>query len=92
MLERLVTASPTTVALVALQALVVAFLALHDWAPLGRLNDVRAVQAADSRGRLVVVTLASTLPFAFGLWATVAYGLERVEISMNRRIPKSAAI
>ncbi len=52
------------VAFLALQGFVVLFLALHDWVPLGRLNDVRAVQSADSRARLVAVTVLSTAPFA----------------------------
>jgi hypothetical protein len=60
-------------ALIALQVFVVVFIALHDWVPLGRLNDVRAVQAADSRVRLVTVTILSTLPFAVGLIASVWY-------------------
>ncbi len=55
--------------LTALQIFQVAFLLCHDWLPLGRLNDTRAVQAADSRSRLITVTLISTLPYAFGLIA-----------------------
>jgi hypothetical protein len=60
-------------ALIAGQVFVVAFLALHDWIPLGRLNDVKAVQAADSKARLIRVTLLSTLPFALGLAASLYY-------------------
>jgi len=63
--------------LIALQVFVVAFIALHDWVPLGALNDVAAVQAADSRTKLVAVTELSTLPFAFGLGATVVHAGER---------------
>jgi hypothetical protein len=57
--------------LIGLQSYVVLFIALHDWTPLGALNDVRAVQAADSRARLVGVTVLSTLPFACGLGASL---------------------
>jgi hypothetical protein len=64
---------PLVVALIALQVYVVAFIALHDWVPLGDLNDVAAVQAADPRGKLVAVTVLSTLPFLVGLCGTVAY-------------------
>lgn len=65
---------PLTIdALIALQGFVVAFIALHDWIPLGVFNDVRAVQAADPRGKLVLVTVLSTAPFAFGLGATIVY-------------------
>jgi hypothetical protein len=69
-----VTAAPPRIqALVALQSFVVLFIALHDWIPLGRLNDVRAVHAADSTVRLVIVTVLSTLPFAIGLAASAYY-------------------
>jgi len=63
--------------LVVLQIFVVAFIALHDWVPLPPLNDVAAVQAADSRAKLIVVTVLSTLPFAFGLGATIVYAEQR---------------
>ena len=65
--------SALVTALIALQAFVVMFIALHDWIQLGSLNDVKAVQAADSRDRLVWVTVYSTAPFAFGLAGSVAY-------------------
>ncbi len=58
-------------ALIALQAFVVAFLLLHDWVPLPPLNDVRAVQAADTKGRLVIVTILSAAPYAYGLAASI---------------------
>jgi hypothetical protein len=60
-------------ALIALQGFVVAFIALHDWVPLGALNDVSAVQAADPRSKLITVTALSTAPFAVGLGGTIAY-------------------
>ena len=34
-------------ALFAIQCFHVMFLALHDWVPLGKLNDVKAVRAAN---------------------------------------------
>lgn len=55
------------IALVALQAFQVAFLWLHDWVPLGRLNNIAAVQSQDSRQRLILVTILSSLPFSVGL-------------------------
>lgn len=64
--------TPVT-ALIVLQLFVVLFIALHDWIPLGRLNDVRAVQETDSRPKLLRVTALSTLPFAIGLIASVYY-------------------
>ncbi len=59
-------------ALIILQLFVVLFLALHDWVPLGTLNNLAAVQAADSPARLVAVTALSTLPFAVGFAGSVA--------------------
>jgi hypothetical protein len=40
-------------ALLALQVFQVLFLWIHDWIPLGRLNDVAAVCSQDTRRRLV---------------------------------------
>jgi len=69
--------------LIALQSFVVVFIALHDWVPLGALNNVRAVQAADPRGKLVAVTALSTLPFAIGLGSTIAYADGRLPGWLN---------
>jgi hypothetical protein len=65
------------VSLIGLQSFVVVFIALHDWVPLGSLNNVIAVQSADSKQKLVVVTLLSTLPFAVGLGGTIFYAGSR---------------
>jgi hypothetical protein len=59
--------------LLGLQVFQVLFLVLHDWIPLGRLNDVKAARAANPGSRLFVTTLVSALPFAFGLAATLFY-------------------
>ena len=53
--------------LLALQLFQVLFLWIHDWVPLGRLNDVAAVRSVDTRSRLVVVTLIQSVPFTLGL-------------------------
>jgi hypothetical protein len=53
--------------LVALQAFQVAFLWIHDWVPLGRLNDVAAVRKQDSLERLIRITLIQSVPFTVGL-------------------------
>jgi len=55
----------------ALQALVVAFLLLHDWIPLGQLNNLRAIRSEDSLGRRVFVTLLPAVPAALGLYFSV---------------------
>ena len=53
--------------LLALQAFQVLFLWVHDWIPLGRLNDVAAVRSQDTRRRLVTVTLIQSVPWTIGL-------------------------
>src|ERR1700691_1085676 len=51
-------------ALLILQIFHVLFLALHDWVPLGNLNDLKAARAANPGVKLLAGTLISTLPFA----------------------------
>jgi hypothetical protein len=60
-------------ALLALQTFTVLFLALHDWIPLGTLNNVAGVRATDSRSKLFATTLLSAAPYAFGLAASIIY-------------------
>jgi hypothetical protein len=59
--------------LLALQGFQVLFLLIHDWIPLGRLNDVAAVLSQDTLGRLVRVTAIQTIPFAIGLYFSARY-------------------
>ncbi len=59
--------------LLALQCFVVLFVALHDWIPLGALNNVRGVRIAFSTGMLFLTTLLNFTPFAIGLAATAFY-------------------
>jgi len=54
-------------ALLLLQSFHVFFLLFHDWLPMGRLNDVRAMQAAHPRRLLIVGTLVSSLLPSIGL-------------------------
>jgi hypothetical protein len=56
-----------------LQCFHVLFLGLHDWIPLGSLNDVKAVRAANLLDKLLLSTFISLTPFAFGLAASVYY-------------------
>jgi hypothetical protein len=53
--------------LLALQGFQVLFLWIHDWIPLGRLNDVAAVRSQDTTTRLVTVTLIQSVPWTIGL-------------------------
>ena len=59
--------------LIALQGVQVLILWLHDWLPLGTLNDVERVQAQDTRARLVRVTLVQSVPFTLGLAFSLFY-------------------
>jgi hypothetical protein len=64
---------PVATAVLALQSFQVLFLLLHDWIPLGSLNDLQGVRAVDSLAKRVVGTLVSALPFALGLVFSCAY-------------------
>jgi len=57
----------------ALQTFVVLFLLLHDWIPLGRLNNAAAMRSQDSLLHRVIVTLIGAVPAAFCLWSSIAY-------------------
>lgn len=59
--------------LIVLQAFQVVFLWVHDWVPLGRLNDVKAVRGVDTTTRLVTVTLIQSVPFTIGLVFSVMF-------------------
>jgi hypothetical protein len=60
-------------ALLLLQGFQVLFLWIHDWVPLGRLNDVAAVRSQDTLRRLVLVTLVQSVPFTIGLIFSLRY-------------------
>lgn len=59
--------------LIALQCFVVVFVALHNWIPLGSLNDLEAVRAEFPTGKLIVTTLSNLTPAAIGLAASIFY-------------------
>ena len=65
--------SVTVGALFVLQIFHVLFLSLHDWIPLGKLNDPKAVRAELSTGKLLAGSFISTAPFAFGLVPSAVY-------------------
>ena len=60
-------------ALFALQCFHVLFLALHDWIPLGRLSDVKAVRAENPVSKLIAGTMISLVPFAIGFGASAIH-------------------
>jgi hypothetical protein len=59
--------------LLVLQVLQVVFLWIHDWIPLGPLNDVVAVRSQNTLGRLVTVTVLQSLPWTIGLYYSALY-------------------
>jgi hypothetical protein len=59
--------------LIALQCFVLLFVALHNWIPLGSLNDVKAVRSVFPTGKLLVTTLINFTPVAIGLGGTIFY-------------------
>jgi hypothetical protein len=61
------------VALLALQCLVVLFVAFHNWIPLGTLNNVKGVRVEFPAGKLLITTLINFTPFAIGLAAAAFY-------------------
>jgi hypothetical protein len=61
------------IALLTLQALQVLFLWLHDWIPVGRLNDVAAVRSQNTITRLALATLINSVPFTIGLAYSLLY-------------------
>jgi hypothetical protein len=61
------------IVLLALQTFQVLFLWVHDWIPLGRLNDVAAVRSQDTTRRLVTVTLIQSVPWTIGLGFSVLH-------------------
>jgi hypothetical protein len=59
--------------LIVLQTFQLLFLALHDWIPLGRLNDAAAVRREVPTRNLFIATLIQTCFFAIGLLFSVRY-------------------
>jgi hypothetical protein len=68
-------ANSPELALLALQAFQILFLWIHDWVPLGRLNDVVAVRSQDTTPRLVIVTLIQSVPYTIGfIFSALSFG------------------
>ena len=51
----------------------VAFLLLHDWVPLGRFSDIRALRRTDSMQKITLATVISSIPFVLGLVFSVQH-------------------
>jgi hypothetical protein len=61
------------VVFLALQTAVVLFLLLHDWIPLGRLNNNAAKSREDSPLHLLTTTLVAAVPAGVGLFYCARY-------------------
>ena len=57
--------------LISPQTFLVVFVGVHDWIPLGRLNDVAAVRSQDTLLRFAVVTLVQSVPWIIGPCSSV---------------------
>jgi hypothetical protein len=57
----------------ALQAFQLALLLVHDWIPLGSLNDVRAVRKENTVRLLAIGTAVSSAPVAIAVCLSVRY-------------------
>jgi hypothetical protein len=64
--------------LLALQLFHVLFLWLHDWMPLGRLNDIVAIRQVQTRMQMVVTTLVQSIPYTLGLLFTALHAGNRL--------------
>jgi predicted outer membrane lipoprotein len=60
-------------ALVICQVVVVIFLMLHDWVPLGKLNSMAGLRAVDSQNKRILTTAISSLPFAAVLIPSIMF-------------------
>jgi hypothetical protein len=56
-----------------LQCFDVLFVALHNWIPLAKLNDVSGVRKEFPGSKLLITTLINFTPYAFGLAASAVY-------------------
>jgi hypothetical protein len=62
--------SPLWSLLIALQTFHLLFLLLHDWVPLGRLNDVSAFQKSTTAPQKALSLLVPSIPVVIGLGFT----------------------
>jgi hypothetical protein len=56
-----------------LQGLMLAFLLVHDWVPLGRLNDIAGVRSQTPIRRNLLNTAVNSIPVALAVGLTVRY-------------------
>lgn len=78
--------------LLACEMFVVAFIALHDWLPLGKLHNPQGIRAVDSTAKLFRITLLSTHPAASrpgcaGCFESAAHGVWIAPSTLERQTP-----
>jgi hypothetical protein len=59
--------------LVGLQIFQLAFLLLHDWIPLGPLNDLPSIRSQNTVWQMLISTIVSSVPFAVALVLSMQY-------------------
>ena len=64
---------PATGILIPLQCFVVTFVGLHNWIPLGSLNDLQAVRREFPGSKLFFTTMSNFIPAAFGLACSIYF-------------------
>jgi hypothetical protein len=58
---------------IALQIVILVFLLLHDWVPLGPFNDIAGVRNQNTLGQLALTTLINSAPIAVTLGLSVRF-------------------
>jgi hypothetical protein len=58
---------------ITVQVFMLVFLVVHDWIPLGSLNDVAGVRRQNAFGQLAVATLINSVPIAVTLGLSFAF-------------------
>ncbi|GIM46656.1 hypothetical protein DNHGIG_22050 [Collibacillus ludicampi] len=66
-------ANSSELAFIILQIIIVLFLMIHDWVPMGTLNDVKGVLSQNTVKQNLIITLINTIPFAVGLIISLVY-------------------
>ena len=65
--------STATIILIGLECVAVLFVGLHNWIPLGSLNDLKAVRVEFTPVKLFFVTLSNFIPVTIGLVLSIFY-------------------
>lgn len=60
--------------------LILLFMLIHDWVPLGSLNDVEALKAENTTGELIMITLINTLSISIMIAVSLLYTGKRYPI------------